>query len=253
MSAARPILGLLAWIFLAGGIVFQFLVILSGLETDPENQIYFLQTTLNGVPHNGFPSPIRWTYLRLCGVENGLNGNCLPTVADPPFSPVNNFGTTQGLPDTFSQHENYWYYLSRIGWAFYLVALFFAVVAVSLGLLAFCTRLGAYLSSSFTFLAVGMQAVAASLMTAWVVQGHRAFANSGQEVSYGVKAIAFTWSAFAAWSIATILFCVGGAVGKSNKYDDGKKGGLFARKRSTRSRGSFRDAESGRRVKDEYE
>jgi len=256
MSAARPILGLLAWILLAGGIVLQFLVILSGLETSPENQIFFLQSTLNGVTGGqNVQSPIRWTYLRLCGVDaNGLNANCQPTMADVPFSPINNFGTTTGLPATFSEHRNYWYYMSRIGWAFYLIALFFAVCAVFVGLLAFCTRLGSYLSSSLTFLAVGMQAVAASLMTAWVVQGYREFNAAGQTTEYGVKAIAFTWATFTCWVLATIFFCVGGAVGKtSTTYDKGsKKSGLFSRKRSTRSRGSFRDAESGRRVKDEY-
>jgi hypothetical protein len=160
---------LIALVFLAGGIVLQFLVVLSGLETMPENQIYFLQARL---PNNaqGIPNPVRWTWLRLCGVDGqtDLNANCLATAADVPFSPVDNFSGTNAannLPSTFADNRNYWYYLSRIGWAFYIIALFFAALAIFTGLLALCTRLGAYLSSSFTFLAVGMQAVAASLMT----------------------------------------------------------------------------------------
>jgi len=213
MSAARPILGLLAWILLAGGIVLQFLVILSGLNSTPENQIYFLQSSTNGIT-GATLNPIRWTYLRLCGVDGDLNANCLPTAADVPFSPLDNFGSQTGLPATFYEHRNYWYYMSRIGWAFYLIAAFFAVCAVFIGLLAFCTRLGSYLSSSFTFLAVGMQAVAASLMTAWVVQGYRELNAAGQTTSYGVKAIAFTWATFTCWVLATIFFCIGGAVGK---------------------------------------
>ncbi len=57
--------------------------------------------------------------------------------------------------------------------------------------------------------------------------------------------------------IATILFCVGGSVGKKDNYQQ-KSGrtSYFGRKkstRSTRSRGSFIDSESQRRVKDEYE
>jgi len=257
MGAARPLLGLLALIFLFGGIVLQFLVVLSGLETTPENQIYFLQTSLNGVTGGeNVLNPVRWTWLRLCGVDEatGLNANCLPTAADVPFSPVDNFGTATGLPEAFSQHRNYYYYISRIGWAFYVIALFFAVIAIVTGLLALCTRLGAYLSSTFVFLAVGMQAVAASLMTAWVVKGYREFSAAGQETSYGVKAIAFTWATFAAWSFATVLFCIGGTVGRGESYSTAStKRNYFGRKRSTRSRGSFRDTESGRRVKDEYE
>ncbi len=54
--------------------------------------------------------------------------------------------------------------------------------------------------------------------------------------------------------LATILFCVGGSVGKKDNYQ--QKSSYFGRKkstRSTRSRGSFIDSESQRRVKDEYE
>jgi len=262
MAVARPILGLLALVFLAGGIVLQFLVVLSGLPTTPENDIYFLEATLGGAAAsglNGISNPVRWTWLRICGVDGqtGLNAFCQPTGAAVPFSPVDNFPqqTVNNLPSAFQDHRNYYYYLSRISWAFYIVALFFAVVAVFTGLLPLCTRLGAYLSSSFTFLAVGGQAIAASLMTAWVVSGYRTFTNAGIPAQYGVKAIAFTWAAFAAWSIATILFCVGGALGgKRNTEDYGhEKKGLFRRNKSTRSRGSFRDADSGRRVKDDYE
>jgi hypothetical protein len=49
-----------------------------------------------------------------------------------------------------------------------------------------------------------------------------------------------------------ILFCVGGAVSKSSDRTP-RKGGMFGRKASTRSRGSFIDSESQRRVKEEYE
>ena len=54
----------------------------------------------------------------------------------------------------------------------------------------------------------------------------------------------------AAFLLSAVLFCVGGRVGKN---ESAPKSSYFGRKRSTRSRGSFRDSESGRRVKDEYE
>lgn len=60
---------------------------------------------------------------------------------------------------------HYYYYMSRFMFAFYLIALFFAVVAFFTGMLALCTRLGAYLSSLTTFMAFFFQALAASLMT----------------------------------------------------------------------------------------
>lgn len=76
--------------------------------------------------------------------------------------------------------------------------------------------------------------------------------HAGQTAKIGVYAMGFTWGTWAAYFIAGILFCVGGAVGKRDgSYS--RKTSYFGRKRSTRSRGSFIDNESQRRVKDEYE
>lgn len=71
----------------------------------------------------------------------------------------------------------------------------------------------------------------------------------------GADAYGFTWATFACYLIATVLFCVGGALGKNEKSGY-QKNSYFGRKRSTRSqrsRGSFIDSESQRRVKDEYD
>jgi hypothetical protein len=87
--------------------------------------------------------------------------------------------------------------------------------------------------------------------SAWTVIGRNAFRSSGQQARIGTYAYGFTWGAFACFLIATVLFCVGGSVGKSEASRNTKKS-YFGRKRSTRSRGSFIDNESQRRVKDEY-
>lgn len=49
--------------------------------------------------------------------------------------------------------------------AFHLIALFFAVCALFLGLLALCSRIGSFLSSLTCSVALFFQALAASLMT----------------------------------------------------------------------------------------
>ncbi|CAK3787963.1 hypothetical protein DOTSEDRAFT_75589 [Lecanosticta acicola] len=251
MAAARPILGLLAILLLAGGIVMQFLVILSGLNHSPLNQVYFLQATTSGVTggNDQYRNPARWTYLNICGVgPNGNNANCAATRADLPFDPPRNFGTTTGLPDTFDG-SHYYYYLSRFAWSFYLIALFFAVVAFLFSVFALFARLGAYLTGFSSIIAVFFQSLAAALMTTWVVKGRDAFRGNGQDASIGVKAMAFTWATWAAFFLASLFFCVGGSVGKDKSS---KKSSYFGRKRSTRSRGSFIDSSSDRRVvKDE--
>lgn len=139
----------------------QFFVVLSGLGTSPENKVYFLQSTTNNIGgsfHGGdVPNPARWTYLAICGEVNGDNGNCGPKSAAIPFDPARNFGSTT-LGDGY-------YYTSRVSWAFYIIALFFAVVAFLISIAAIVARLGAYLTGFFAFLAMISQAVAAALMT----------------------------------------------------------------------------------------
>jgi len=83
------------------------------------------------------------------------------------------------------------------------------------------------------------------------VIGRNAFRKNNQQASLGIKAFAFTWATMGCFLIATILFCVGGSLGKNESKQ--KKSSYFGRKRDTRSRGSFIDSESQRRVKDEYD
>jgi len=249
--AARPILGLVSLILLAGGILLQFLVILSGaINGSPVNKVYFLQSSTNGIP--GARNPSRWTFFSICGVQNGHDGNCGAIVPALPFNPPgkSNFGTTTGVPDSFVGTHKY-YYLSRFMFAFFIIALFFAVCALFTGLLALCTRLGAYMSSLTTFIALFFQALAAALMTAWTVQARNKFRSAGQDASLGKYAYGFTWAAVACFFISTVLFCVGGSAGKDRSGSRKTRGGVFGRKQSTRSRGSFIGSDRDG-IKDDY-
>ncbi|KAF2839098.1 SUR7-domain-containing protein [Patellaria atrata CBS 101060] len=258
MAGGRPILALLSLVILAGGILLQFLVILTGaVNSSPLDGIYFLQAATSGIP--GARNPSRWTFFAICGRDSsGHNADCGSPVPALPFDPPRNFGTEQGIADQFIGTKRF-FYLSRFMFAFYLIALFFAACALALGLLALFSRLGGYLGGLMTSLALFFQTLAACLMTAWTVLGRNHFRSNDQPAKLGVKAYGFTWAAVACFFLSTILFCCGGAVGRrDNTYaSSGRRsggGGLFSkfgRKRSTRSRGSFVDGERGR-VKDEY-
>ncbi|EGP82775.1 unnamed protein product [Zymoseptoria tritici ST99CH_3D1] len=253
--ASRAGLSLAAVILVAGAIVMQILIILSGLNGSPVNKIYFLQADTSSIQSDSrnYNNPARWTYLAICGVVDGKNGNCGPKGAAIPFDPERNFGTSNGVSENLLTDDNY-YYLSRTAWAFYLVALFFAACALLVSLAAIIARLGAYFTGLFAFLACFFQALCSALMTAWTVKGRDAFRAGGADAKLGVYAYGFSWGAFAALFLATILFCLGGRMGKDDSSK--KSGGYFGRKRSTRSRGSFVDSASERRVggvKDEYE
>ena len=60
---------------------------------------------------------------------------------------------------------NQYYYLTRFMFAFVLIALFFGVISLFLGLLALCTKFGSYLDSAIVAVALFFQSVAAALMT----------------------------------------------------------------------------------------
>jgi hypothetical protein len=161
-----PLLSLASLVLLAGGVLFQFFTILSGgITSAPENKFYFLEASnVGNIP--GARNPSRWTFFAICGVnnDNGLNANCGARVPALPFDPPRNFGTTQGVPEQFIGTHQY-YYLSRFMFAFYLVALFFAVIGLLTGLLALCSRLGGYLSGLTVAIALFFQTLAAALMT----------------------------------------------------------------------------------------
>merc|ERR1712032_1719394 len=176
IMAARPILGLVSLVILAGGILLQFFTILSGaVNSSPENQFYFLEASnIGSIPNARNPS--RWTFFAVCGVDtSGHNANCGAPVPALPFDPPRNFRTEANVPEQFIGTRHY-YYLSRFMFAFYLIALFFAVVALFTGLLALCSRLGGYLSALNTSVALFFQTISATLMTAWSVQGEMLFA-----------------------------------------------------------------------------
>lgn len=143
--------------------LFTFFIILAGIvDVTPFNRTYFLQAATTGT--GATRDPTRWTYFRICGVVNGLNGNCGASVPALPFDPPLNFGSAQGLPAAFVGTSHY-YYLSRFMWVFYLIALFFATISFFTGILAMCSRLGAFLSGSCAAVALFFQALAAALMT----------------------------------------------------------------------------------------
>lgn len=148
---------------MAGGVLLQFLTILSGgVNSPPLNRFYFLEASTNGIPNARDPS--RWTFFAICGAENGRNANCGASVPALPFDPPRNFGTQEGIPEQFIGTKQF-FYLSRFMFAFYLIALVFGSIALLTGLLALVSRLGGYISSLTVSIALFFQSLAAALMT----------------------------------------------------------------------------------------
>jgi hypothetical protein len=143
----------------------QFFTILTGaVNSAPLDRFYFLEASTNGI--TGARNPSRWTFFAICGADptSGHNVNCGAVVPALPFDPPRNFGTQNGVPQQFIGTHQY-YYLSRFMFAFYLIALVFGAIALLTGLLALVSRLGGYISSMTTSIALFFQTLAATLMT----------------------------------------------------------------------------------------
>lgn len=97
-----PFLGLIALFLLAGGLLLQwFLVLSGGINSAPENRFYFLQASTGGIANAR--DPARWTFWAICGVDanSGYNANCGSPVPALPFDPPRNFGTQDNVPESF--------------------------------------------------------------------------------------------------------------------------------------------------------
>lgn len=159
----------------------------------------------------------------------------------------------------------YYFYMWRFGWVFYLMSLFFAVMAFFTGFLACCGRLGSALAGLVSLTALFFYTIAVSLMTyvlplsnrdllyewyadlydsATFVKARDAFRADNRTASIGTWAFGFSWGAWAALLIATVMFFLG-----TRRNDTGTTR-TWRRTRSTRSRRSY-DLGS-HRVKDDY-
>ncbi|KAI0201740.1 SUR7/PalI family-domain-containing protein [Astrocystis sublimbata] len=251
MGRSRFPLAPVSLFFLAGAGVLLFFVVLSSItRTTPLRQTYFLSADTSGI--SGARDVSQWTYFRICGEGNmdcsrswpnapvGYAWSKNPTGANLPRKLIGGYGNG-------TTSEQY-FYLWRFGWVFYLLALVFTVFAFLSGFLACFGRLGHAIAGLMSLLALFFHSVGAALMTATFVRMRDEFTRAGRSAHIGVWAFGFTWGAWAAIFIATVLFCLG----VRSKSDDhvSSSGSRWGRKRSVRSRRSY-DV-GNHRVKDEY-
>ncbi|KAL2198459.1 SUR7/PalI family-domain-containing protein [Corynascus similis CBS 632.67] len=248
-------LALPALLLLAGSLVLLWFVILSGItDTSPLRQTYFLRADTSGI--QGARSITQWTYFKTCGLDNT---DCGPS---RPALPLGDAwaSNARGAPsELIGSHGNdttsrFYWYMWRFGWVFFLIALFFEVLAFFSGFLALCSRLGSALTGLISVVALFFLTIAVSLMTATFVKMRNVFAREGRDASLGRYAFGFSWGAWAALLISTVLFCLARHKRRDNTAAATATTNGHARRRwlpfgrRTASRRSY----DGRRVKDEY-
>jgi len=259
-TGIRGGMGVASLILIAGSIVLLFFVVLSGVkDAVPLNKTYFLKADTATIAGSG-RAVSQWTYFYVCGEGNTDCGKAVPAL---PFGYAWSGGFTGAPAALVGSHghhttSTYYYYMWRFGWVFYLLALVFDVFAFFTSLLAPCSRLASGLSGLILAMALFWMSLAAALMTVTFVKARNVFRASGMDAQIGKYAFGFTWGAWLAMFLATIMLFIGCGLGGSRHEStrttrrSSSSTGFFRRQRRQSVRRSFIDNDSQRRVKDEY-
>lgn len=196
-------------LLLGSAVLLVFMNIVGANNTSVLGKIYWSQADTSGIS-TAKHDMTRWTSYNNCGVKNGRNYDCSSTTPAYPYSPEDNFSTKQDLPKTFVKNRKTFYYLTRFAYVFFLIGLFFTIVALVPVAVSMC--LSGFVSGIFSSIAVGLAllfvAAGASVMTGAHVKGRNAFRSEGRKADLGVKMFAITWAAVACLLLSFLFMCI---------------------------------------------
>lgn len=241
---------LLSLFWLLGASLLLFFNILCGASTGTLlKRWYWLEAGTENIP--GAHPVTRWTSYNSCGVENGHNYDCTSSTPGYPVSPALNFKTTDGVPSGLTSRHGVTYYLTKVGWAFLLIGLFFTLLTLIPVLLGFCLPKVSSIgigSNVSIMLALLFTTLSACLLTAGYVKARNDFRNAGNSTKLGQTMIAFLWTSVFLLFLSSIFSgvgCFAGLMGArrekrdrySDEYNDGSSHDTYHEK--TRKRGGF--------------
>lgn len=190
-------------LFTAGLTLLLVFIILSGvIDSSPINKFYWVQADTSSI--SGAPALSRWTYWGLSENTNGVNQFVVREPAYP-ISPVDNFGTTDGIPTDFVDNRNTYYYLSRVAWGCYIVALAATFFYLVFSVFALCSTTIALTSSVLIILSFVFTFAATAMYTAVAVLTRNKFNNAGMSAKVGPAMMGIAWASCA---LVLILFLI---------------------------------------------
>lgn len=215
----RRIFTIIPIILLCGAALLLFFINLSGAQhSGVLNNFYFSEVDSRDL--GGSWDKTRWTLYGICGVRLGRNNDCTGNSPAYPYSPRDNFDSLDNIPQTFIDNRNTYYYLSRFAYAFFLIGIIFAVLALVPTILSCCLHgfVTGIISSIFAGISLLFTAAGAAFTTAVHVMGRNAFNNAGMSSSLSTKTFGVLWAAVACLLISFIWMCVVSASGAGKKY-----------------------------------
>lgn len=181
----RKLVALLPLLLVAASTVMLVFINISGSTTSLTfvNRFYFSKITS--------PYDRRWTMYAMCAEVDGVF-ECTLKKAAYPFEPAAQLAT---VPEEFVTHKKTYYYLLRIAYAMYLLALVAAVLTFLPLLFAFCLPgfLTGIFASWWVFIAMFFTSLGSAFNTAAHVKGVKSFNAAGFEALLGVPMFVCMW------------------------------------------------------------
>ncbi|GMM39053.1 Fmp45 protein [Saccharomycopsis crataegensis] len=208
MFSKSRFISFLVPVLLAGTCVILFFIVLNGASTSSGlAHLYWLQANTSSIKNAPY-STSRWTYYELCGVENGSNHDCGNSTAGYPISPADNFGRSN-VPSDFNNHQNLYYHLSKVAYAFHILALLFSLLAFfsSFGIICKPSGILTKFFGASLLLATVFSIIASVCITVVTVRVRNAFQSSGLSASVGANLMALTWTSLFILML-TVALCI---------------------------------------------
>lgn len=182
--------------FLIGATIMSFFLILSGARnTGVLKNFYWIEANTTGF--NDASNLTRWFNYEFCGYSsNGQLFNCSSKAPAKPFSPRDNFGFNLLMPTSFLNDRDAYYYLSRVGWAMLLIAVFCEVMTLIPQIISVFKHIRSLsvFTTVFHWLSLFFILLAACLLTGCYAKGIRAFHSKDRHAKMGVKCFALLWT-----------------------------------------------------------
>lgn len=128
------------------------------------------------------------------------------------MSPAANFDTIVGVPDGLKNAHGETYHLSKAGWAFLLIGLFFTLLSIVPTLVSLClpnVKVLNAITGAANIAALLFTTLAASLLTPAYVIARNKFRSAGASTHLGQTMIAFVWTSVFLLFLSAIFSGVG--------------------------------------------
>lgn len=201
-------------IFLLAGanLLFVFIILGGSVNHFPFNDFWFVKADTSDIS-NAYPES-GWYFWGVCNIEDKSQCNL---GAAYPIEPSRNFQTTDGVPQDFTSGKKF-YYLSRFGFAFLLIAFVFTALAFLINLCGFYLESIEKIGILLVTLATLFDAGACAFYTSVAVLARNAFKDDGKSTKVGAKSFGILWASLVTLLIIWFTLCATNIVNSYRKH-----------------------------------